>query len=346
MEIGIPRETRRNEARVSLVPQDVAQLVRAGHKILVQEDAGTASGFLAAAYEEAGAAISSSLRDCGLVVGVKAPRLSALRPGATVMAYLHVEKGQNAKLLRRLKDGRFLSYAYEEIRDDRDERLVNLGFEAGVVGIVEGLRTFGAILDKAGGHNPFKRLIRGPAYGSKKRIYAEVAKLGPINSINVVIMGRGHVSGGVQELLKQTDINQTVLWRDETANIETYLPDVDILVNAVDWYPQEAHIVTRSMLRLLKPTALILDISCDRNGAIETCIPTTWDDPVYEVDGIAHFCVSNLPSAIPGDSSVHLSGMILPHVMKVADGEELATGMMTKDGRFVYRGRGMPDGSG
>jgi alanine dehydrogenase len=176
-------------------------------------------------------------------------------------------------------------------------------------------------------------------YGSKERIYTAVAELGPVDETNVVIMGRGRVSRGVQDLLRHTDIIPMVLCRKETANIEEYLPEADILVNSVDWYPGDPHIVTRSALGYLKRTAVILDISCDKNGAVETCTPTTWDDPVYEVDGVVHFCVSNLPSAIPHDSSVHLSSMILPHVMAVANGGELSTGMMTRDGEFVYRGR-------
>ncbi len=338
MEIGIPKEIRRNESRVSLVPQDVEKLVRAGHGVCVQEDAGLAAGFAADIYEKAGATISNALHNCDFIVGVKEPPLSSLKRGATIMAYLHVEKGQNSNLLSKLKEGRFLSYAYEEIRDENGERLVNLGCEAGIVGIVEGLRILGTILEKAEGRNPFGRLIPVTEYGSKKRIYSAVAELDPIDDINVVIMGRGRVSQGVQDLLKQTNISPTVLWRKETANIERYLPDADILVNSVDWYPGEPQIVTRSALRFLKRTSLILDISCDKNGAVETCIPTTWEDPVYEVDGIVHFCVSNLPSAIPRDSSVDLSSMIMPHVMKVADGEDLTSGMMTKDGRFVYRG--------
>ncbi|GAG51693.1 unnamed protein product, partial [marine sediment metagenome] len=116
-----------------------------------------------------------------------------------------------------------------------------------------------------------------------------------------------------------------------------YLQDVDILVNSVDWYPDEPRIITKAALGSLKGTALILDISCDKNGAVETCVPTTWNDPVYKVNGITHFCVSNLPSAIPGDSSTHLSGMIVPHVMKVAKGGELNTGLVTRDGEYVYR---------
>ena len=169
--------------------------------------------------------------------------------------------------------------------------------------------------------------------------------MGPVDDINIVIMGRGRVSGGVQDLLRRANITPTVLCRKGTADIERYLPDADILVNSVDWYPGEPHILTRDSLRLLKRTTLVLDISCDKDGAIETCSPTTWDNPIYKADGIAHFCVGNLPSAIPRDSSVHLSSMILPHVMKVASGEELDTGMMTRDGEFVYQTEGGDWGS-
>ncbi len=337
MEIGIPKETRRNESRVSLVPGDVAELVRAGHNVRVQQDAGLASGFPDGAYEQAGAHIGSALHECDLVVAVKGPALDLLRRGATIMAYLHVEKGQNTDLLLQLLERRVVSYAYEEIKDENGERLVNLGLEAGIVGIVEGLRILGGLLDSANGRNPFKRLIPARGYGSMKRIYSEVAELGPIDDVNVVIMGRGCVSGGVQALLRQTNITPQVLWRNETVNIEQYLPDVDILVNSVDWYPEEPHIVKKTALRLMQRTALVVDISCDTNGAVESCTPTTWDDPVYTIEGITHFCVSNLPSAIPRDSSIHLSEMILPHVMKVANGRELDTGMMTRNGRLVYQ---------
>jgi len=254
------------------------------------------------------------------------------------MAYLHVEKGQNAKLLAKLKKKKVLSYAFEEIRNGNGKRLINLGFEAGIVGTAEGLRILGRIFEKNNRPNPFKQLKHVREYGSREQIYSEIAKLDTKNAINIVIMGKGCVSRGVQDLLGRANTNLSVLWKNETANIEKYLPDVDILVNAVDWYPEEPCIIKKSMLKLLKRTALILDISCDKNGAIQTCIPTTWKNPVYEMEGITHFCVSNLPSAIPRDSSVRLSSMILRRVMKVANGEELNTGMMTKNGKFVYRG--------
>ncbi len=121
--------------------------------------------------------------------------------------------------------------------------------------------------------------------------------------------------------------------------VERYLPKADIIVNAIDWYPNEPHIINRSMLKLMKKTAVIVDISCDRGGGIETCIPTSWEEPTYSVDGIIHFCVDNLPSAIPRDASIHLSQMIIPHVIKVASGEGCSNGLMTKDGIFEYAKR-------
>jgi len=337
MEIGIPKETRRNESRVSLVPRDVAKLVEAGHNVYVEKKAGIASGFDSSEYEKAGARTSKAGDNCDLIIGVKAPALDVLKDGVTIMAYLHVEKGQNAKLLAKLKTKHILSYAFEEIRNRRGRRLINLGFEAGIVGAAEGLRILGTIFEKNGKHNPFKQLCPVREYGSRKAICSAISRLNTKNEINMVIMGKGCVSQGVQNLLSHSNIIPQVLWRNETINIEKYLPDVDLLINSVDWYPEEPRIVKKSALKLMKKTALIVDISCDTNGAVESCIPTAWEKPVYKTEGITHFCVSNLPSAIPNDSSINLSKMILPHVLKVANGEELDTGMMTRNGMFAYQ---------
>lgn len=323
MEIGIPKETKNNEFRAALIPGDVVKLVRAGHKVYLERGAGAGSNFSDTEYEKAGAKICDTVYGCKIIVRVKEPPLGTIKEKQIIMAYLHIEKGQNPELLNKLKEKRVLSYAYEEIKDKKGERVVNLGFEAGIVGIVEGFRIL--------------RLLPVAKHKDKKEIYSEVAELNLKNDINIVIMGKGRVSFGVQDLLKQTKIKPIVLWRNETPNIEKYLPGVDILVNAVDWYPGEPHIIKKSMLKLMKKTALIIDISCDKNGAIETSIPTTWDNPTYKVESITHFCVDNLPSVISKDASIRLSNMILPYVMKVANGEELKTGMMTKNGEFVYK---------
>lgn len=144
------------------------------------------------------------------------------------------------------------------------------------------------------------------------------------------------MSKGAQQILRYSFIKPNVLYRDKTVFIDQYLPKADIIVNAIDWYPGEPQIIKRSMLKLMKKTAVIVDISCDRNGGIETCIPTTWESQTYEIEGVTHFCVDNLPSAIPRDASKHLGDMIIKHVIKVANKKQLPTGLMTKNGSFEY----------
>ena len=111
---------------------------------------------------------------------------------------------------------------------------------------------------------------------------------------------------------------------------------MNLLVNAIAWYPGQPHVVTREMLGLLKG-ALIVDISCDEKGGVETCRPTKWENPTYEVDGVTHACIDNLPTAIAKESSEHLSEMIIPFVLEVANGAELETGLMTKEGECKFK---------
>jgi alanine dehydrogenase len=336
MIIGIPKETKLEEVRVALTPDHVRLLTEAGHTVYVEKDAGRKCKFFNSNYEEAGAIIKENVYDCEMIVRVKEPPLHTIRRNQLIMAYLHIEKGQNPELLQKLIDMNTTSYAYEEIRDGYGNRLVNLGVEAGIVGMYEGLRVYGRILEKYGLKNKFKVLKPIKKYFSVEDVYNVLRESGLENSVKVYILGKGRVSRGAQQVLKHTNIKPTVLYRDKTVHIDRYLPKADIIVNAVDWYPDEPRIITKKMLKLMKKTALIVDISCDKNGAVESCIPTTWKNPTYVFDGITHFCVDNLPSAIPRDSSVHLSEMIIGHVLRVANREELSTGLMTKNGVFEY----------
>ena len=335
MKIGIPKETKSNEFRVALVPSDVKKLVEFGHEVVVEKDAGKGCGFSNKEYIIAGAKIADYVYDCPMIVRVKEPPLDTIKQGQRIMAYLHVEKGQNPELLNTLLDNNVTSYAYEEIKDNFGDRLVNLGLEAGVVGMYEGLRLHGKLLKKAGKKDLFKPLPPIKKYG-KEKSYSYLSRLNLERKPVVAIMGNGRVSAGVKEVLRQAGINPLILWRDKTPFIDDYLPHIDILINAVVWYPTDPNIVRRSMLKLMKKTSVIVDISCDKNGAVETCIPTTWDAPIYEEEGITHMCVDNLPSAIPREASMHLSTMILPYVLSVASDLKLKTGLMTMAGIFEY----------
>jgi len=336
MIIGIPKETKKKEFRVALIPKHVALLSKLGHKVFVEKGAGAGCKFSDSDYQKAGAQIKDSVYDSEMIVKVKEPPISLIRKNQIIMGYLHIEKGQNPALLNKLLNQNTTSYAYEEIRDDKEERLVNLGVEAGIVGMYEGLRLYGKVLENNNIKNKLKNLKPIQEYFSIEKIFTTLAKSNIENGVNVYIFGKGRVSKGVQEILKYSSIKANVLYRNKTAFIEKYLPKADVIVNAIDWYPNEPHIIKRDMLKLMKKTAVIVDISCDTNGGIETCIPTTWENPTYSVEGITHYCVDNLPSAIPRDASIHLSEMIIKHVIKVANNENYLNGLMTKNGIFEY----------
>ena len=337
MKIGIPKESKENEYRISLLPKAVKELVKAGHSVFVENNAGLVAGFPNEKYELAGAKITKSVWMHKMIVKVKAQSIDPLKEKQILMAYLHVEKGQSPKLLKKLLKKNISGYAFEEIRDKNGKRLVNLGYQAGVVGTYEGIRTFGKLLYPS--YNPFIALPPLKKIG-KKVGYDYLSKLKLKIKINVAIMGSGNVSRGAQKVLSEAGILPQVLGRNKTHKIIKYLPKIDILINGVDWYPGEPHIVTKEMLRIMKKPSLIVDISCDENGAVQTCIPTKWKNPTYKVSGVTHFCVDNLPTAIPKASSKHLSSMILEFVLKVANGTELKSGLMTKNGVFKFKGFG------
>jgi len=336
MQIGIPKETKIGEVRVALIPEHVKVLTSQGHEVLVEKDAGKGCKFSNSDYKKVGAKIVDDVYDCEMIVRVKQPALATIKKNQIIMGYLHVEKGQSMTLLRKLLSQTTTSYAYEELRDEKGNRQVNLGQEAGIVGMYEGLRLYGKIREKAGFENRFKKLKPIKSYFDVQEVYKALSEANLHNGVNIYILGKGTVSAGAQKVLNYTDIKVNVLYRNKTPYISDYLPKADIIINAVDWYPGEPRIITNEMLKLMKKTAVIVDISCDENGAIESCIPTQWQKPTYVFNGITHSCIDNLPSAIPRDASIHLSEMIIPHVLKVANKEDYVNGLMTKEGVFEF----------
>ncbi len=334
MEIGIsniPKDT-----RIALVPQDVKKLVEAGHSVFIESGAGSAAGFSDEEYKHAGAQITDSVWNHDMVVGVKSRAEDPYKENQIFMAYLHVEKGQSPEVLKKLLEKKITSYAFEEIRDENGLRLVNLGYEAGVVGMYEGLITYGSLQKENGMENSFKSLTSIKPLG-KEKAYELLSNLNLEQKPEVAIMGDGNVSRGAQEVLEKAKIKPLILREAETSHMEKYLPSLDILVNAVVWLPGQPRLVSREMLKLMKKTALIIDITCDEAGAIETCRPTSFKNPTYTEEGITHSCIDNLPTAISKEASTHLSSMIINHVLTVANGGELKTSLTTKDGKYVFQ---------
>lgn len=253
MDIGIPVERKEKEFRVSLLPKAVKELVEAGHSVFVESNAGLKAGFPDEEYENAGARITNSVWKSEMVVKVKSQAKDPYNEKQILMAYLHVEKGQSPKLLKKLLEKKVQSYAFEEIRAENGERLVNLGYQAGVVGTYEGLRVFGGLLESS--DDQFKSLPPIKAIG-KKTAYTHLSKLNLKRKINIAIMGNGNVARGAKKVLSEAGIKPQILGRHKTRWIEDYLPEVDILINAVTWGPKDPHIVTKEMLSLMKKNSI------------------------------------------------------------------------------------------
>jgi alanine dehydrogenase len=355
MDIGVVKETKLQERRVALVPNEVSKLVGEGHQVYVEDNAGLGAGFNNQNYRDVGAQIvpAEEVYEKKLLIRVKEPPIESLREQQILMGYLHIEKGQSPELKQALLEKRVTAYAFEEIRDlNTTHRLVSLGFEAGVVGMFEGLRTYGQIQQQNGKNNPFKSLKPIREYASKDDAYLALRDINPRDiSTRVYIAGYGKVSKGAQEVLSKISCPPTILKEEDTARIPIlgrehayiwkHLPQADIFVNAIVWQPGSQRVITKKDLERMVDGSLIVDISCDENGGVESCIPTTWKNPSYRVitengNNIFHYCVDNMPSAIAHDSSVNLSKMIYPHVLKVANGETLPTGLMTKNGEYKF----------
>jgi alanine dehydrogenase len=346
--IGVPREIKKNEYRVSITPPAVDALVSKGHQIVIEAQAGMGSGISNEDYTSAGAILAPDAKTVyqkgEMILKVKelfTQEFDLLREGQIIFTYLH--SANNPEETQALLDKKVIAIAYEDIETDdgRCPLLTPMSEIAGEVGLIMGVYHMFATTGGSG-------ILIGGAVGSEPA--------------NVAILGAGNVGIGAAryaiglgadvtlldiDLERLRDIRQTILPRIKTVylnefNVRQMLPKIDLLINAVKWPPQsDEHIVTREMLGLMKNKALIVDISCDPAGAIETCVPASHDRPTYIVDGIQHYCVDNLPSAVAKTASDALSNASLPYVLKIADKGWLAA---IKEDVTLRRGLGFAFG--
>ena len=311
---------------MSLTPPGVQVLTSAGHRVLVETGAGTGSGITDDAYRAAGAEIAPDagtvFRQAEMVLKVKEilpPEYDLLREGQILFTYIH--SAGNPEETQVLLDRKSVGIAFEDIvtDDGRAPLLTPMSEIAGEVGIIMGAYHMFTINGGGGG------VLIGGAAGVEPAVVA-------IFGAGSVGLGAARYALGLGadvtildiDLERLRDVRHRIFPKATTiflneSNVRSLLPRVDLLVNAVKWPPRsDRHILTRDMLKLMKRDALIVDISCDPEGAVETCRLTTHDQPIYEVDGIRHFCVPNLPSAVARTSSSALCNSILPYVVEIA----------------------------
>jgi alanine dehydrogenase len=344
MIIGVPKEIKKNEYRVPLTPPGVEALVSKGHEVVMETNAGSGIGISDDTYKAVGADIvpeSHTVYERGeMVLKVKEifpAEYDLLRKSQIIFTYLH--SANNPEETKALLDKKVIAIAYEDIETDDGEMplLTPMSEIAGEVGLIMGAYHMftinggsGLLIGGAAGVEPAKVAILGAG-----RVGLGAARYALGLGADVTIMDI--------DLDRLREVRQKIFPGAKTLflnnhNIRNLLPDVDMLINAVKWPPRaNHHIVTRDMLKIMKKSILVVDISCDPAGAIETCVPTSHDKPTYEVEGIRHFCVDNLPSAVARTSSYSLCNATLPYVMEIAEKGWLKA---IKDNTSLRRGLG------
>jgi len=345
MRIGIAKEIKPGEGRVALLPSHVEQLSK-NHDVFVEKDAGKLSGATDTSYINAGAKIlpcAKSLFDQSeLVAKVKEilpDEFDYLNSEHIIFTNLH--SAADPDQLDVLLNKKLTAIAAEEIHQYGSPNCPL----AGEIGALEGLRLTLACHGGTGNHffshygaSACKAIVIG--LGGVGR-----GALRTLLSLDVEVMGFDNYQGTLfKSKLDWPQSNFTTHSLDE---LEDLLSGADMIVNCVLWDKTRSdHLITRSMLTKLKPTAVIVDISCDTNGAIESCKPTSWDEPVYEVDGIRHFCVDNIPGAAPVTASQGYGNALLPYITDIANmgvlealkqNDWLARGLTTYNGLLTLQ---------
>lgn len=347
MRIGIPRELKPREGRVGLIPSACSELVRNGHEVFVEAGAGEKSGYIDQNYRDIGVTILPSARDvygkAQMVVKVKepiAPDLDLLRKDHLLFCYLHLAALPD--LTRRLCDIGLTAVAFETVEDQfgRLPLLAPMSDIAGRLSIQIGCNLL---------HQP---------HGGKGILLGGVpaARRG-----RVVILGGGVAGGnaavvaaglGADVVVFDKDRDKLVAARALGANVTGLYPhtaDVadavrgaDIVVGAVLITGARApHVVTGNMVKTMQAGSVVVDISVDQGGCVETTKPTTYEAPTYVWEGVIHFTVTNMPGAVPRTSSQALSAAIAPYAGRLADGDwqddkDLRKGVNVAAGKVVH----------
>lgn len=326
MIIGVPRETKREEYRVGMVPTGARALIRAGHQVLVESGAGLGAGYQDDEYAEVGAELlpraGQVWERAELIVKVKEPQpeeYGFLRAGQTLFCYLHL--APLPELTRKLIDGRVNAFALETIQTDDGllPCLMPMSWIAGRMSVQVAAMYLlrrnggpGVLLGGVPGVPPCEVVILG---GGTAGAHAASMAAGMGANVRVMDIDLGRLAQ-IEDLFQGRVI--TVV--SDEHNIETFVPRADVLIGAVLLPGRRAPIlVTENLVREMRPGSVIVDIAVDQGGCVETIRPTTHDQPVYQVHGVTHYGVANMPGAVPRTSTQALTNATLPYVLKLAN---------------------------
>ncbi|MEA3178664.1 MAG: alanine dehydrogenase [Gammaproteobacteria bacterium] len=326
MRIGVPKEIKNNEYRVGMVPAGVRELTVAGHEVLVETGAGNGIGVDDAQYMAAGASIANTAAEvfekADLVVKVKEPQpaeCAMLRPGQVLFTYLHLAADPvQAKGL--MKSGA-TAIAYETVTAPNgslplltpmSEVAGRMSIQVGAASLQKANGGFGVLLGGVPGVQPAKVVILGGGVAGKHA--AEIA-VGMRADVTIVDRSLDRL----RELSATFGASLLTAY-STTETVERLVREADLVIGAVLVAGAAApKLVTRAMLSTMKRGAVLVDISIDQGGCFETSRPTTHADPTFVVDGVIHYCVANMPGAVPRTSTFALTNATLPYVRALAD---------------------------
>ncbi len=353
MKIGIPKEIKNNENRVGMTPAGVAELSRHGHDVYVQRTAGIQSGFTDEAYIAAGATLLPSIEDvyatADMIVKVKepiAPEYTLIRKGQLVFTYFHFACERELTDAMIASGGICLAYETVQLPDGSLPLLIPMSEVAGRMATINGAY----YLQKTKGGKG--KLIGGvPGVEPAKVVVLGGGIVGQAAARMAAGMGARVVIADVSlPLLRQLSIdmpaNVTTIYSSRHA-IEKELKDADIVVGSVLIRGDKApKLITREMLKLMEPGTVLVDVAIDQGGCFETSHPTTHSEPVYEVDGILHYAVANIPGAVPNTSTAALTNATLKYAVALADkgwkqacreNAALASGLNVVEGKVTFK---------
>lgn len=352
MKIGVLKEIKPNEYRVAAVPATVMEMVRQGHTVYVESGAGVGSGFSDAAYEQAGAIIADTetvWREADLYYKVKElfpQEYKWMAKDKILVTYIH--SNAHPEETDVLLESGVSAVAYEDVEDanGRFPLLRPMSELAGKGGFLAALH--------------FSQSV----HGGSGLLLANVAG---VDAPVVSIIGGGNTGLGAAELaaafgntVRILDVNMDGMLESKKylpsnvsflisnrSNLEKCLKESDVIINCILWPKhRKDHLIYREDLKMMKEGAMIIDVACDDEGAVETCRSTTHDDPVYYEEGILHYCVDNIPSAFSRTASVTLANATLPYVLQIAnkgfkkameDNRLLRKGMTCCEGKLTLK---------
>lgn len=326
MIIGVPKEIKNNENRVALTPGGTKELIKRGHTVYIQQNAGGNSGFPDEEYVKAGAKVLSTIEEvyniAEMIIKVKEPiepEYKLIKPDQLLFTYFHFASEET--LTKAMIKSGAVCLAYETVTnpDGSLPLLIPMSEVAGRMSTQEGARFLekpqggkGILLGGVPGVKPAKVLVLGGGIVGR-----EAALMAAGLGADVIIMD---ISLPRLRYLSETMPKNVKTLYSSAHNIEMELPTTDLVIGAVLIPGAKApHIITRDMLKLMKKGSVLVDVAIDQGGCFETSHPTTHSDPVYEVDGIVHYCVANIPGAVPYTSTLALTNATLPYAIKLAD---------------------------